>query len=67
MTQQDIDQLKANQALAILDTIDDSLQAGGTITFGRVDGQWFARMGSELFHGVSLRDALAQLAQTMVQ
>ena len=67
MDQRDIERMKANQALAILDTIDDSLEAGGTITFGRVDGQWFARMGRELSHGVSLRDALAQLAQAMVQ
>ena len=65
MTNSTMTDIKAAQALAILDSFDDSLRTGETIVFGRINHEWFARIGNMTSHGVTCRDALAQLAQAL--
>lgn len=58
---------KQSQAQAILDVFDDHLRAGEKIVFGRNNTGWWARIGeASASHGVTLQDALAQVAQQLV-
>jgi hypothetical protein len=60
-------QIKADQAAAILNAIEDSLRPGEKIIVGRLKIGWFARVdASEASRGASARDALAQLSQVLV-
>ena len=58
--------MKSEQAKLILDVFDDQLQNGKVVCFGRMNAKWFARVGDTTCQGVSLQDALAQVAQVLV-
>jgi hypothetical protein len=57
--------VKDAQAKAILDVFDAQLQSGQLVAFGRQNAKWFARVGDTTCQGVTLQDALAQVAQVL--
>lgn len=64
--------IKAQQALSVLDAIETGLRCGSTIQSIRADGELFALIAADAHdrtsrhYGVSLLDALAQYAQAVV-
>jgi len=67
MNETELRQTQARQALAIFETLDDTVTQGEAVTIGRdASGRWFARFRTETTHGVSARDCCAQMAQAMV-
>jgi hypothetical protein len=68
ITQTTIAAMRAQQALAILDVIQDHLTPGAGFEAWRTTEGFYVRTGNAVaFRGVSFQDALAQLAQSLVE